>query len=348
MTINRWIGAAALVAALMAGCGGEPDVSAPSAGTQIGEASAAAPVEVKLALNWIPEMEHGGYYAALVHGYYEEAGLRVTILPGGANAPVIPQVDGGQVEFGVENADRVLMFRARGADVVALHAPLQTSPRCLVVHDKSPIRSFADLKDCTLAMSPSAPWAEFVKKTLPLDGVEIVPNPTSLALFLDNPKMVQQGYVFSEPFLAENQGKRVRSLMVSDLGFNPYTSLLIAKGKTAAERPDVVKKMVAATDRGWRKYLESPAETHKAIHDLNPAMPLDVLEKGYEAMKPLIAGTAATAAPLGSMTLERWTELSEQLLATGIVKPEEGIEPAKAFTTEFLPQDAGNAASGSK
>ena len=38
-----------------------------------------------LQLNWFPEAEHGGYYAALVRGYYRDAGLDVKILPGGPN-----------------------------------------------------------------------------------------------------------------------------------------------------------------------------------------------------------------------------------------------------------------------
>ncbi len=41
---------------------------------------------VTLALNWFPEVEHGGFYAALVHGYYGDEGLEVEILPGGPGA----------------------------------------------------------------------------------------------------------------------------------------------------------------------------------------------------------------------------------------------------------------------
>ena len=39
--------------------------------------------KVQLALNWFPEAEHGGLYAAAVHGYYEENGVEVEILGGG-------------------------------------------------------------------------------------------------------------------------------------------------------------------------------------------------------------------------------------------------------------------------
>src|ERR1700722_10068945 len=56
------------------------------------------PVEVALVLNWFPEAEHGGYFAALVHGYYKQAGLKVKILPGGPSAAVLQRVAGQRVE----------------------------------------------------------------------------------------------------------------------------------------------------------------------------------------------------------------------------------------------------------
>ncbi len=70
-----------------------------------------SPVHVELALNWFPEAEHGGYFAALVKGYYRDAGLDVKILPGAASSAVLQRVARNQVAFGVENADRILLGR---------------------------------------------------------------------------------------------------------------------------------------------------------------------------------------------------------------------------------------------
>ena len=42
---------------------------------------------VQLALNWFPEAEHGGYYAAQVHGDYSRSGVEIEILGGGLTHP---------------------------------------------------------------------------------------------------------------------------------------------------------------------------------------------------------------------------------------------------------------------
>ncbi len=74
-----------------------------------------------LALNWFPEAEHGGYYAALVNGYFKEEGLDVEIQPGGPGVPIIQNVATKRVMFGIANADQVLVGRNEQADVVALY-----------------------------------------------------------------------------------------------------------------------------------------------------------------------------------------------------------------------------------
>ncbi len=159
---------------------------------------------------------------------------------------MVEQVGTGRADFGVANADNILFARAEHVPVVALMAPLQNSPRCLLVHKASGIENFEQLRDVTLAMTPGAAFADFLRWKLPLPGVRIVPYSGNVQAFLQDPHYVQQGYTFSEPFIARQQGVDPRVLLVSDLGFNPYTSLLFTTEKMLATQPDVVRRMVAA------------------------------------------------------------------------------------------------------
>ncbi|MEX0727829.1 MAG: ABC transporter substrate-binding protein, partial [Planctomycetaceae bacterium] len=144
------------LAVALIGCSDSSTNTSPPPNDVSAANSPASVEKIQLQLNWFPEAEHGGFYAADLNGHYTAAGIEVTILPGGPNAAVIQKVDQGDVEFAVASADQVLTGRAGGAKVVAVFAPLQMSPRCIMVHEKSGIKSLAELKGVTLAMSPGA------------------------------------------------------------------------------------------------------------------------------------------------------------------------------------------------
>eukprot|EP00913_Durusdinium_trenchii_P023450 g22028.t1 len=291
--------------------------------------------KVTLVLNWYPEAEHGGFYAAKLHGYYEDAGLDVTIVAGGKGAQVVPKVDSGEVTFGIANADEVLATRAVDADIIAVMAPLQQSPRCIMVHQESGIENFDQLSNVTLAMSSTAAWAKFLRKKLPLENVRFVNNGT-MRLFLAQKDFAMQAYSFSEPYVARVNGAMPVSLMVSDLGFNPYTSVLITNRKTLNQNPELIRKMVTASIQGWRNYLESPRRTNRHIHKLNKEMEPKILAFGAENLKPLCKSKTNGFEEFGNMTLKRWQALADQLVEIGAIKKDRADAKA-AFTTKFLP-----------
>jgi len=300
-------------------------------------AAESEPQEISLALNWFPEAEHGGYFAALVHGYYKEAGLRVKILSGGPSSSVLQRVAGNQVAFGIENADRVLLARAQEADGVAVMAPLQKSPRAIMVHATSGFQRINDLADVTLAVNSGAAWVQYLKKKLPLRNVRFVPYSGNVAQFLVNENYAQQAYVFSEPFVAREKGAAVKCLLVAETGYNPYTSLLVTSGDTIRNRPELVRKFVAASIRGWQTYLERPDETNRYIHEINPEMGLEILAFGVQSLRPLCADGLASLKSLGRMTAERWKTLADQLVEADVLAASR-VQPLRSFTTEFLPQ----------
>ena len=292
--------------------------------------------KVKLALNWFPEAEHGGYYAADVEKYYPRSGLRVEILPGGPEAPVLPRVASGQVEFGISNADEVLMARAAGADVVALMAPLQVSPRCILVREGSGIERLEDLKNVTLAMSVRNAFGHYLQKKLPLEGVEIVPYTGSVAQFLADRNYTQQAYNISEPFVVRQQGAGARCLMVSEIGFNPYTSLLVTSGKYLREHENEIAAMVRESVRGWMFYIVRPASANGRIQELNPEMGAEILKFGVETLKPMVLDEVAKQAGVGAMSAERWETMLSQLVELEMIEAG-AVNAADAYTTKYLP-----------
>ena len=295
-------------------------------------------VDVSFALNWFPEAEHGGYYAALVHGYFKEEGLNVTIRPGGPKVPVIPDVAEGKVDFGVDNADKLLLLRAQQADVVAVMSPLQNSPRCIMVHEKSGLTRLEDLakkKPFTLAMNSGQPFAQYLKKVVNLDEIQVVNYPGNVAQFLEQADYGQQAYSFSEPFLAEREKSDPLCLMLSDIGFNAYTSILVTRSEMIEKKSDLVARMTRASIKGWKKYLAEPDQTNKYIHEQNPEMGLEILSFGVNTLKPLCLPTGFGETELGAMTAERWQTLLDQMTEIGLIKPGT-LKSNETFSLQFL------------
>ncbi|QGJ71017.1 Hydroxymethylpyrimidine ABC transporter, substrate-binding component [Planctomycetales bacterium 10988] len=290
---------------------------------------------VQLALNWFPEAEHGGFYAAQVHGYFEEEGLQVEILPGGPNAPVLQRVANRELAFGLANADRILLARGQQADLVALMVPIQMSPRCIMLHKESGITSFEQIRDLTLSMETGPAFAQFIQQNCDLENVKIVPYSGSVAPFLSQKKYAQQAYVFSEPFIAKEEGAETTNLMVSDLGFNPYASVLITHSDMIAKRPDLVEKVTRASVRGWQHYLQAPEKTNALIEKLNPEMDQEILEYGVKSLKPLCMPEPVGLKEVGTMSKERWETLIAQLEQLELLKPGV-VETDHCFTTNFL------------
>ena len=292
------------------------------------------PGKIRLQLNWFPDAQHGGFYAALANGHYADEGLDVEILPGGPGANVEAKVDLGRVEFGIANAHRLLLKRNEGARVTALFAAFQNSPRCIMVHEESGIRSFEGLEGVTLAVGSDTAFYRFMQNKIELKDVKLVSYSGSNAAFLADPSYAQQAYSISEPILVKQKGAKPVTLMLSDLGFNPYTSCLFASEKWIEENPELVRRFVRATQKGWKDYLENPEKSNKKMETLNKEHDLQALNEGAAAASKLCQPTPESL--IGSMTSDRWEELVEQLQSVGMLKKDFAL--GQSFTDRFLPE----------
>ncbi len=291
--------------------------------------------KVTVQLNWYPEAEHGGVYQAVADGTYRDADLQVDIRPGGRATPVAPELELGRVEFAFANADDVVVYRRQGMDIVAVLAAMQNSPRCILVREDSGVTSLEDLAGMTLQRQAGRPFLEFMRSRGILDQVQEVPYHGSVSSLVGDPKIAIQAYSFAEPLLAQQQGVPVRCLMVSDLGWNPYSSVLITTGELIRRDPALVRRVVQATRRGWQNYLTDPTQGDIAILEANEhGMTAETLQFGSRELRNLAIVDETGLESVGMMTLERWQTLVEQL--DSLEPAASGVKPQECFTTEFL------------
>jgi NitT/TauT family transport system substrate-binding protein len=291
--------------------------------------------KIRLQINWFPEHEHGGFYAAKAKGYFAEEGLDVEIIPGGPKVNGVQEVVSRRVDFAIANADQILLGRAQQANVVGLMSPIQDSPRCIMVHKSSGISKFEELKGITISLSGGKPFVAYLTKKGFLQDAQLVPFLGGIRRFLEEKDFAQQGYVFSEPIQATTHGSDPVALMVSDTGFNPYTGLLFTHGDTIRDNPELVEKVVRASVRGWKDFLADPSETNKVILQVNEDLDEVTLTKGVAALVPLCLPNDMPADQIGKMTIERWQQLHDQLIEIEML--EESLDVKNAFTIDFLP-----------
>ncbi|MEQ1884946.1 MAG: ABC transporter substrate-binding protein [Bryobacteraceae bacterium] len=274
-----------------------------------------APQKIRLALNWKPEPEFGGYYAAP----YQKHGLDVEILPGGAGTPTVQMIGAGSAEFGIVSGDELIIARSRGNDVLGLFAVFQHDPLSIMAHASRKAASLADVfKGGTVGLQRGLAYARMLEKKYGFGKVKIVPSPGGdVTAFLHDPMFAQQCYLTAEPLIAKKQGADVQVFRIADEGYDPYTAMMATSGEYLRKNPQTVAAMVAAVREGMRSYLDDPKPVNEKMNALNPSMPLDVFAGASEAQRALVETDETSKNGLGSMTKERWDAIISQLKDLG-------------------------------
>jgi NitT/TauT family transport system substrate-binding protein len=298
----------------------------------------AGPTPIRFATDWRPEAELGGYYEALANGEYARRGLNVTIVPGGPGVNVPQLVASGAVEMGVgSNSFIVMNLAAEHVPVKAVAAFMQKDPQVLIAHPDAGIRSLADMKGHPILLADASITAFWVwlKAKYGFTDDQVRKYNFSNAPFLADKRIVQQGYVTSEPYTLEKEAHlKPAVFLLADEGYPGYGGMVLASDKLIAGNPAAIGAFVAATAAGWRAYLHGdPAPGDALILKGNPEMSEDVLAQARQKMRDygiIESGDARTGA-LGVMTDARWTSFFQMAADKGVFPKDTDYKAAYAL-----------------
>jgi NitT/TauT family transport system substrate-binding protein len=272
--------------------------------------AADAPTPVRILSNWFAQPDQAGYWQAQQDRLGREAGIEISVLQGGPKIQTIPQVASGQAEFGIGNADDVLLARLRGAPVRAVFAHLDHVPYTLVYHADPAVKSIADLQGRTFAVNIGNAYWEWTKKRYKLAGTREIPVSGDLGLFRNDPKMVQQGYSLFLPARMAAAGVQVQQITLASLGYRPY-DVLFTTDDMIRKNPALVKATVAAVQKGWANYVRNPQGLKPLITGMNKQMTPEIYDAANKEMiESLISHDLGR---IGCMSDARWNELADQL-----------------------------------
>ena len=317
---------------LFAGCG-KPSAPTPAIDAKTG---APAPTKVRFLTDWYPQAEHGGNYQALAKGYYAEAGIDVEIIGGGPGPTVQQKMVSGNADIAMGRSDQVIVDVNTGLPFVIVGALMQHDPQALLLHDESPVKTFADLDGKSIMAVPGATWITFLKAKYKID-FGLVPLNYGLAQFMGNKNFIQQCFITNEPYFVIKNGAKPRTLLLDDSGFKPYR-VYFATLKFVRENPEAVRAFVAASIRGWDDFMTGdPTPGQKLITARNDQMTTEFMTYSIKAMTEnrLVSGDPAAGEATGLLKRQRLQEQLEILVQLKIIPAPLPLERIVRF--DFLP-----------
>lgn len=299
---------------------------------------------VRFGLDWTPNTNHTGVYVAQKQGYYREQGLHVEILPAQEGGTVEQLIAAGRLDFGVSIQEAMTHARVEGIPIVSIAAIIQ--------HNTSGFMSRASAGITTPAHFAGKKYGAFGYPAIEratirglmkcagvedqFDTVEFVDIGSS-DFFVATERgdvdfvWVFRGWTWIE---AEIRGIPTNIIMMNDLHCIPdyYTPLIATSERMIAEKPDLVRRFVHATSRGYQFAIAHPDQASAILLEAVPELNAELVRRSQQYLSKQYQ---ADAPRWGEQRVEIWRDYAAWMAQNGLIP--RMIEPEKAFTNEFLP-----------
>lgn len=339
MTYKKKIGAAALASVLvlsLAACGGEAQ-----------QPEGEALTEVTICLDWTPNTNHTGLYVAQAQGYFEEAGLDVSIVqPPEDGATAICAA--GQVEFAVTVQDNLAaaFSREEPLGVTAVAALLQHNTSGILSRAGEGMDVPKGLEGHRYSTYNGEIELAIMKQVVEADGgdfsqVELIPytmedEPAALKEGLTDAIWVYYGWGGINAQLA---GLDFDYFYFKDIDpvFDYYTPLIVANNDFLAEDPDTAKAFLSAVARGYEYAIEHPEEAAQMLIAGDATGSLSASEELIvESQKWMADQYKAEVEQWGYIDPARWNAFYNWLNENDLVAID--IPENTGFSNDYLPE----------
>lgn len=283
---------------------------------------------------------HAYYYVALEKGYYKEAGIDVEFVRGRGSSDAIKKVAAGVALLGFADAGALVLARGNDKIPVQLVSIIYAKPpHAIYAVEGSGIKEPKDLEGKKIADTAFSAVPKMFKayaKAAKFDPDKVswvIVNSSALPGLLATGKVDGIGqYIVGEPLLVKRvEGKKLVRLAYGDVGLDYYGNGIIATEKTIKEKPDLVKRFVAATIRGMKDAFADPAGAGKIINKYHPQIDSDIGAGETEAVRSL---AEVKGMPLSKIDPARISATLD--VVTGAFKLKFPVKPGDLYAPGFV------------
>jgi NitT/TauT family transport system substrate-binding protein len=303
--------------------------------------------KMSIQTDWRAQAEHGGYYQAIATGLYAKAGIECDVRQGGPSLNISQLLMAGRVDMTMSGSFEAFTFVRENAPFFTIAAIFQKDPQVLIGHPDTGFDSFEKLKGRPILIGAGGrvTYWPYLRKKYGLSDSQLRPYNYSLAPFLADKELIQQGFLSSEPYpITQALGRPPSVLLIADAGYTPYQATIAISRKMAQEKKDLVQRFVDATLEGWAQYLKGGPAIEAAnalIKQNNPDQTDGRLGYAIKVLneRGIVMSGDALKGGIGAMSAERWQNFYDSMVAVGVLPP--GLDVARTHTLEFVNKGIG-------
>jgi putative hydroxymethylpyrimidine transport system substrate-binding protein len=289
-----------------------------------------------LTLDFYPNPDHAGIYMAEKLGYFEEAGLDVSIQTPSDPAAPIKQVAAGRTDLAISYEPEVLLADEKGLDVVAVGALVNRPLTSMIWLKDSKIGGIADLRGKTIATA-GIPYQDAYLETI-LARADLTPEDVKTvnvgygllpAIVGGSAQAMLGGFRNVEGVDLRLRGKGPVVTPVDRLGVPTYDELVLVAGRGQLDDdPEAVRLFLAALARGTAAAVKSPNATTEALLEANRDLDPKLTAAEVEATLPLLSTDAR-------MDSSAWEQFIAWMRENGQISGRP--TPSEVLSNDYLP-----------
>ena len=319
-----------LVALAAAGCGERKERTSPG-----------HPQQLQLMLDFFPNADHAGIYAAQADGRFKQVGLDVKIRTPSDPAAPIRQVAAGRADLAISYEPEVLRARNKGLKVVSVGALVQRPLTSIISLPPAGISTPADLTGKRLGTAGIDYQHAFLQAILRHAGV----SPSSVkernvgfnlvpALLTKKVDAILGGYFNYEAVDLKLRKKKPHVIVVDRAGVPTYNELVfVTSEKNAKREGDAIRSFLGAVARGTRDLRGHPGDVGPLLA-ANPDLDAKLQRASVKILLDQHLFDPPKGRPFGYQDPAAWNAFAAFMHGAGLIR---ASNASGAFTNARLP-----------